>query len=49
MEFVTPAVSDTSKTPLLDSVQLPRDLRRLEVDQLPQLARELRAEMIDAV
>jgi 1-deoxy-D-xylulose-5-phosphate synthase len=49
MGLVTPAVSDTSKTPLLDSIQLPRDLRRLEVDQLPQLARELRAEMIDAV
>jgi 1-deoxy-D-xylulose-5-phosphate synthase len=47
--LVTPPVSDTSKTPLLDQIQLPRDLRRLEVEQLPQLARELRAEMIEAV
>jgi 1-deoxy-D-xylulose-5-phosphate synthase len=42
-------VTNTSKTPLLDSVHLPSDLRRLEVEQLPQVARELRAEMIDAV
>ncbi len=42
-------MTDASKTPLLDTVHLPCDLRRLAVDQLPQLARELRAEMIDAV
>lgn len=36
-------------TPLLDQVQVPADLRRLRVQQLPQLAAELRAEMIDAV
>jgi 1-deoxy-D-xylulose-5-phosphate synthase len=46
---VTGSVTNTSKTPLLDSVHLPSDLRRLEVEQLPQVARELRAEMIDAV
>jgi 1-deoxy-D-xylulose-5-phosphate synthase len=38
-----------SKTPLLDQVRLPADLRRLEASQLRQLADELRQEMIDAV
>ena len=38
-----------SKTPLLDTVHLPEDLRKLDKKQLPQLADELRAEMIDAV
>ena len=42
-------MSETSKTPLLDSVRLPADLRRLPPEQLPALARELRAEMIEAV
>mgnify|MGYP003667561575 CR=1 FL=1 len=36
-------------TPLLDTVGLPADLRRLEDKQLRQLADELRAETIDAV
>jgi 1-deoxy-D-xylulose-5-phosphate synthase len=39
----------TSKTPLLDQVHTPHDLRRLEPDQLRQLADELRQEMIEAV
>jgi 1-deoxy-D-xylulose-5-phosphate synthase len=39
----------TSKTPLLDQVRLPADLRKLPDDELPQLAAELRQEMIDAV
>jgi len=38
-----------SKTPLLDQVVVPADLRRLEPSQLRQLADELRQEMIDAV
>ena len=38
-----------SKTPLLDKVDSPADLRRLPVEQLPQLADEVRAEMVDAV
>ena len=42
-------MSETSKTPLLDTVRLPADLRRLPPDQLPSIASELRAEMIDAV
>ncbi|MBT5809722.1 MAG: 1-deoxy-D-xylulose-5-phosphate synthase, partial [Rhodospirillaceae bacterium] len=37
------------KTPLLDTVNIPADLRTLEESQLRQLADELRAEMIDAV
>lgn len=36
-------------TPLLDTVDTPHDLRRLQPAQLRQLADELRAEMIDAV
>ncbi|WP_133366250.1 1-deoxy-D-xylulose-5-phosphate synthase [Qipengyuania sediminis] len=36
-------------TPLLDQVDTPEDLRKLERGQLRQLADELRAEMIDAV
>ena len=38
-----------SKTPLLDLVQTPNDLRQLEEGQLRQLADELRRETIDAV
>ena len=38
-----------SKTPLLDQVKTPADLRKLPEKDLPQLARELRAETIDAV
>lgn len=36
-------------TPLLDTVDTPHDLRRLQPGQLRQLADELRTEMIDAV
>jgi len=42
-------MSDRPATPLLDSVQLPADLRALSKDQLPQLADELRQEVISAV
>lgn len=38
-----------SKTPLLDRVKTPDDLRRLPDKDLPQLADELRRETIDAV
>ncbi|MDE0809533.1 MAG: 1-deoxy-D-xylulose-5-phosphate synthase, partial [Alphaproteobacteria bacterium] len=38
-----------SSTPLLDLVRIPADLRRLDSEQLPQLAVELRQEMIAAV
>ena len=37
------------ETPLLDQVTLPADLRKLSHAQLPQLAEELRQEMIHAV
>ncbi|PKR51700.1 1-deoxy-D-xylulose-5-phosphate synthase [Thalassospira marina] len=39
----------TSKTPLLDTVTIPSDLRKLQPAQLRQLADELRQETIDAV
>jgi 1-deoxy-D-xylulose-5-phosphate synthase len=42
-------VSEVSKTPLLDRVNLPSDLKNLSPDQLRQIADELRYEMIDAV
>jgi 1-deoxy-D-xylulose-5-phosphate synthase len=42
-------VAESSKTPLLDLVQTPADLRRLESGQLRQLADELRQETVDAV
>jgi 1-deoxy-D-xylulose-5-phosphate synthase len=42
-------VAESSKTPLLDLVQTPADLRRLETGQLRQLADELRQETVDAV
>ena len=37
------------KTPLLDTVKIPADLRKLEESQLRQLSDELRNETIDAV
>ena len=42
-------VLSVSKTPLLDRIRTPRELRQLSEDQLPQLAADLRAETIDAV
>src|ERR1700737_3150620 len=42
-------MSQPSKTPLLDLVKTPADVRRLESRQLRQLADELRQETIDAV
>src|ERR1700737_3514279 len=38
-----------SKTPLLDTVDIPADIRRLKADKLRQLADELRQETISAV
>jgi 1-deoxy-D-xylulose-5-phosphate synthase len=43
------AMSERPDTPLLDQVQFPADIRKLEKSQLPQLAEELRTEMISAV
>jgi 1-deoxy-D-xylulose-5-phosphate synthase len=42
-------MTEASKTPLLDTVSVPADLRQLAEKDLPQLAAELRQEMIDAV
>ncbi|HME29411.1 MAG TPA: 1-deoxy-D-xylulose-5-phosphate synthase [Pseudolabrys sp.] len=42
-------MTEGSKTPLLDRIALPRDLKNLSVEQLKQLANELRFETIDAV
>jgi 1-deoxy-D-xylulose-5-phosphate synthase len=42
-------VPQSSKTPLLDKIHTPADLRRLEAVELSQFADELRTETIDAV
>ena len=42
-------MSEATKTPLLDRVTIPADLRNFSAEQLKQLADELRHEMIDAV
>ena len=42
-------MTENSKTPLLDRISLPRDLKNLSLDQLKRLANELRVETIDAV
>ena len=39
----------SNRTPLLDRVTIPADLRELPEEDLPQFADELRAELIDAV
>ncbi|MEQ8370734.1 MAG: 1-deoxy-D-xylulose-5-phosphate synthase N-terminal domain-containing protein, partial [Alphaproteobacteria bacterium] len=38
-----------SKTPLLDRIHQPRDLRGLDVEELRQVAAELRTELVEAV
>src|SRR5437868_15224781 len=42
-------MTDRPDTPLLDTVNLPADIRALSKDELPQLADELRQETISAV
>ena len=42
-------MSERPSTPLLDTVQIPADLRRLKPEQLREVADELRAETISAV
>jgi 1-deoxy-D-xylulose-5-phosphate synthase len=46
VEIVVP---ESSKTPLLDQIKYPSDLRKLDPSQLRQAADELRTETIDAV
>src|SRR5512138_4045232 len=43
------AVTEFSKTPLLDTIKTPDDLRKLKIEQVRQVADELRQETIDAV
>ena len=42
-------MTTSSKTPLLDAIKSPADLRRLPESDLAQVAQELRTETIDAV
>lgn len=42
-------MSDRPETPLLDTVQYPADIRKLDREKLPELADELRQEVISAV
>ncbi len=42
-------MSSRLETPLLDTVKFPADLRKLKPEQLPQLADDVRRELIDAV
>ena len=42
-------MSESSKTPLLDRILFPNDLKNLSAEQLKQLADELRTETVDAV
>jgi len=42
-------VTTFSKTPLLDTIRTPEDLRKLKIEQVRQVADELRQETIDAV
>ncbi|MEQ8510001.1 MAG: 1-deoxy-D-xylulose-5-phosphate synthase [Rhodospirillaceae bacterium] len=42
-------VSPTSETPLLDRIGSPKDMKGLSIDELTQLANELRADLIDSV
>ena len=40
---------DKKKFSLLNNITYPKDLRRLSIDQLPQLCKELREDIIDEV
>jgi len=44
-----PSSHISNRTPLLDQIDVPADLRRFPESDLPQIADELRAELIDAV
>jgi 1-deoxy-D-xylulose-5-phosphate synthase len=41
-------VTDYSKTPLLDTIRTPEDLRKLKMEQVKQVADELRQETIES-
>jgi 1-deoxy-D-xylulose-5-phosphate synthase len=40
---------EPTQTPVLDQIHIPEDLRRFEPDRLPQIAEELRHDLINAV
>ena len=40
---------DKSKFSLLSNIKYPEDLRKLSIDQLPQVCKELREDIIDEV
>ena len=42
-------MSDSSKTPLLDTIQGPSDLRKIDSDDLPALAEEIRETLINSL
>ena len=44
-----PDVTEPSNTPLLDTISVPADLRRLPEAPLPELAAELRDDLIEIV
>jgi 1-deoxy-D-xylulose-5-phosphate synthase len=46
---MNPSKNPQHKTPLLDQIETPADLRKFKPEQLQQVADELRAETIDAV
>src|SRR5919198_3975933 len=43
------AVTEFSRTPLLDTIKTPDDLRKLKIEQVRQVADELRQETVEAV
>ncbi len=47
--MANPSKNPQHKTPLLDTINSPADLRKIPADKLQQVADELRAETIDAV
>ncbi|MHC0613956.1 1-deoxy-D-xylulose-5-phosphate synthase [Komagataeibacter oboediens] len=49
MDQTKPAIPTLGRYPQLDRVRMPHDMRNLSVEQLKQLAEELRSETIDAV
>ncbi len=49
MTMKAPIVTQRPETPLLDRIEYPADLKEIEDREMPQLAEELRAEMVDAV
>jgi len=45
--FCMPVKMDTTNSHILDSIRIPKDLRKLEIKELPQVCNELRQLIID--